>query len=115
MVAVDSAPLRTLLCRLLSHYPDVEVVGGTAPGEEAIVLANELRSEVVVIDADVPDPSAAEMNRRLAALAPGIRIVEYSEQVARPGMKAAGAWNPRLKATPTSRLLELVRNSAQRF
>jgi DNA-binding NarL/FixJ family response regulator len=58
--------------------PPVLVVGEAADGSDALVLADDLAPDVVVLDLQMPGPPPAELLRRMAATAPGVPIVTFS-------------------------------------
>lgn len=54
LVVEDEALFRELLVRTLSDEPGFEVVGDVATGDEAVVLAEQVQPDVVVMDIEMP-------------------------------------------------------------
>lgn len=70
----DHALVRSAIRQALT-VDDVEVVGETGSGEEALEMAPRLRPDVVLLDIDLPGLSGIEAVRELAPRLPGTRIV----------------------------------------
>jgi two-component system response regulator NreC len=71
----DQDIVRAGLRSLLETHPDVDVVGETASGREAIALAQELQPDLVLMDITMPDANGAEATRRIKELAPEIHVL----------------------------------------
>ncbi len=54
LIADDHVMVRTGLSQLLSSYPDLEVVGAAANGQEAVAMAEQLRPDVLLMDLSMP-------------------------------------------------------------
>ncbi|MCW2941100.1 MAG: two component transcriptional regulator, LuxR family [Actinomycetia bacterium] len=63
------------LATLLDSVEGIDVVGETTSGEQAIVLAGELRPDVVLMDVEMPGIGGIEATRRITAAHPGIAVV----------------------------------------
>jgi DNA-binding NarL/FixJ family response regulator len=86
LIADDHGVVRAGLAQLLATFPDVELVGSAANGEEAVALAAERSPDVVLMDLEMPvldgiqatrplDPKAARAllsARRTASPADGL-------------------------------------------
>jgi DNA-binding NarL/FixJ family response regulator len=76
IVLADDQPLiRSGLRILIADSPDLEVVGEAGTGAEAVGLADELRSDVVVMDIRMPGMDGIAATRAISAGAPGARVV----------------------------------------
>ncbi|MFD8216929.1 response regulator [Streptomyces sp. NPDC059697] len=75
VLADDQQLIRTALRMVIADIEDVEVVGEAADGEEAVIRAEELRPDVVVMDIRMPGVDGIEATRRITAGAGESRIV----------------------------------------
>jgi chemotaxis response regulator CheB len=57
LVVDDSPTILHAICTLLDHHKVVQVVGRAESGQEALDAFNDLRPELVLIDADMPGVS----------------------------------------------------------
>lgn len=76
IVIVDDHPLfRHGVRTLFLTTPELEVVGEASNGEEALVLAQSLKPDVMLMDIRMPGASGIEVTRTLTNLMPSIRIL----------------------------------------
>ena len=75
LIADDHAVVRHGLEQLLSTFPDVELVGQAANGEEAATLTAERAPDVVLMDLEMPVADGIEATKRIHADHPGVAIV----------------------------------------
>jgi DNA-binding NarL/FixJ family response regulator len=91
----DHTLLRSGLRMLLTAEPDFEVVGEAASGEEAVVLAAELRPDVVLMDLSMPGIGGLEAIRRIAAAQLPTRVlaltVHAESEYLMPVLEAGGS------------------------
>ncbi len=117
LVVDDHTMVRAGLCRLLDAEEDIEVVGQSGSGREAVQLARELAPDVVILDYSLPDIDGLETTRQIVALNLGTRILiltmyaneEYATRVIKAG--AAGFI---VKVAATDELLAAVRKVARK-
>ena len=75
LIAEDHPLFRKGMISLLSSVPDFEVVGEATTGEEAVVRAEQLQPDVVLMDLQMPEVNGIEATRRILRDDPGIRIL----------------------------------------
>ena len=117
VVADDHTLVRAGLCRLLDSEEDIEVVGQTGSGHEAVQLCQETRPDVVVLDYSMPDLDGLEATRQIVALNIGTRILiltmyaneEYATRVIR-----AGAVGFLIRGASADELLVAIRKVARK-
>lgn len=112
LVADDHMIVRTGIRHVLESESDFVVIGEAGSGSEAILLAAELRPDIVVLDISMPDQSGLEVAARLrsASAAPRVLILsmhnnaEYVLESVR-----AGAHGYLLKDTAAAELRTAIR------
>jgi DNA-binding NarL/FixJ family response regulator len=76
VLVVDDHPIFRLgLAASLGEMEDVELVGEAASGAEVLDLVERTSPDLVFLDLNLPDESGLEVNRRLAARHPDVRVV----------------------------------------
>ncbi|MFI6474358.1 response regulator [Streptomyces sp. NPDC050516] len=115
LVAEDQSAVRAGLVLILSSAPDIEVVGEAADGERAVVLARELRPDLVLMDIQMPkldgvSATALVTGERLADVLV-LTTFDLDEYVF--GALRAGASGFLLKNTDAKDLIEAVRTVAR--
>lgn len=116
MLVDDHRLMREVLVHLLSHEPDLAVVGSAADASESVSLARATRPDVVVMDIDLPGPDGIAATRSLLALDASIRVVMLSASCTRAlvyDSAAAGACGYLLKGDPAHHLPEGIRAAAR--
>lgn len=115
VVVDDHEVVRAGICRLLDAESDLEVIGQTGSGHEAVSLCRQEKPNVVLLDYSLPDLDGLETTRQIKELesAPRILILtmhdneEYATRAMRTG--AAGFI---VKMAPADELLAAVRKVA---
>ncbi|HSL03838.1 MAG TPA: response regulator [Nitrospiraceae bacterium] len=74
----DDAVSRTLLRALLDEHVDLQVVGEASDGEEAVLLAEQARPDVILMDVRLPRVSGAEATRQINKKLPQSMIIGMS-------------------------------------
>jgi DNA-binding NarL/FixJ family response regulator len=126
---LSARPVRLLICDdeprtrqglkalLLSHSlanpaktcAQIQVVGESNNGQEALLLAAELHPDVILMDARMPVMDGFEATRQLKARSPEIRVVMltmYPDQ--QDAARLAGADQLLLKGCPAEALLNAL-------
>ena len=75
LIADDQTAVREGLATLLQTMPDIEVVGMAADGEEAIMLAEQLGPDVVLMDLRMPRVDGVQATRGIRADHPDVQVV----------------------------------------
>jgi DNA-binding NarL/FixJ family response regulator len=66
VLVVDDHPLfRQGLRDVLRAEPDIDVIGESASGQEALELAHKLKPDVIVLDINLPDINGLQVTRQL--------------------------------------------------
>jgi len=80
LVIVDDHEVARRGIRLvLSANPDLEIVGETADGEEAVEKARNLHPDIILLDISLPGISGIEAARRIREVSPDTRVVFVSQ------------------------------------
>jgi len=75
LIADDYAPFRRGLRAMLQSEADITVVGEAADGQEALMQAEALQPDVVLMDLKMPGMNGLEATRRILHTSPHIRML----------------------------------------
>jgi len=117
LVVDDHTLVRTGLCRLIDNEKDMEVVGQTGSGHEAVSRSREEKPNVVLLDYSLPDLDGLETTRQIVALEKGIRILiltMYANEEYATRLIRAGASGFIIKAASEEELLNAIRKVAKK-
>jgi two-component system, NarL family, response regulator NreC len=78
LLADDHAVVRQGFRMILATEADMEIVGETSNGREAVALSEKLNPDVVVMDVAMPELNGIEATRRLAESVPHARVLALS-------------------------------------
>jgi DNA-binding NarL/FixJ family response regulator len=112
LLADDHPVVRDGLAAMLATQPDFEVVGEAGDGAEALIEAERLRADVVLMDLEMPTLDGIEAIRRLRAADPSVQVVvltafDTDERIV--GAIQAGAQGYLLKGAPRAEIFAAIR------
>jgi DNA-binding NarL/FixJ family response regulator len=115
LVVDDHDLFRTGLASLLAAEPDIEVVAQASGGRMGVRLAAELRPDIVLMDAKMPDMGGPEATRKILEHRPTARVLALTvstDDADIAAAMAAGACGFLTKDTPVVSLVSAVRAAA---
>jgi DNA-binding NarL/FixJ family response regulator len=75
----DSELVRRSLRTVLQANPEWEICGEAADGVSAVEMFKELRPNIVILDFQMPGINGIETAKRMAAIAPAIPVVLFTQ------------------------------------
>lgn len=114
MIVDDHAVVRGGLAKFLLVHPDLELVGEAESGEEAILLAQRLRPDVVLMDLKMPGMDGVAATRLLREKCHGCRVIvltSFAEDGMVQGALQAGAIGYLLKNVSVAELAAAIRSA----
>ncbi len=117
LIADDMLPIREYLSMVLSHEPDMKIVGLVESGASAVEQAIALKPNVILMDIEMETPLAGiEAIRELSVKAPETRSVvltHFSNHETVFAAFEAGAVDYIIKNSSATEILEAIRSAAQ--
>lgn len=116
VIVDDHTLVREGLCRLLDSEQDIEVIGQTGLGQEAVKLCKKLSPDVVVLDYSLPDMDGLETTISIKQLETSTKILiltMYANEEYAIRLIRAGASGFIVKGAPPDELLAAVRKLAR--
>ncbi|MGE5552053.1 MAG: response regulator [Bacteroidota bacterium] len=111
LIADDHAIVRKGIRALLATEPGIEVVGEAGDGRQAVVEAERLSPDVVLMDLVMPDTDGIEATRRITMQQPQVRVLVLTSFAADekvfPAIKA-GAQGYLLKDSSPEELVQAI-------
>jgi len=110
LIADDQPRARHSLRSLLATWPEIEVVGEAADGQEAVQLAHTYRPDVILMDIRMPVMDGLAATRAIKNRWPEIRVVVltmYTDHTPDEAF-AAGADAFQVKGKPAEELLSAI-------
>ena len=80
LVVEDYEPFRRFICSTLRERSELQIVGETADGSEAVQKAEELQPDLIVLDIGLPSLNGIEAARRIRKLSPKSKILFVSQE-----------------------------------
>ncbi len=74
-IVEDQVPILKLLVRALGEFPDLELLGTAADGEEGAAGIVQARPDVAIVDLELPGCDGIEVTRRVKRAAPQIEVL----------------------------------------
>lgn len=112
LIADDHGVLRAGLRALLSIETDVQVIAEAATGKEALLLAQKLLPDIILMDISMPEMSGIEATRHLKATLPQIKVliltVEEDESLLQEAV-LAGASGYIIKRAVGTELIDAIK------
>ena len=116
LIADDHTLFRAGLRALLNLFDDIQVVGEASSGEEAIIKAEALQPDIILMDIQMPGVNGIEATRRIVRASPNIGIVVVTmfedDDFVFSAMRA-GARGYILKEADEDEVLRAIRAAAQ--
>ena len=84
LIVDDHQLVRTGLVGLLEQEPGIQVIGGSASGEEAVRAVDELNPQVILMDLQMPGIGGLEASKRCLRIAPDVKIIVLSMLESQP-------------------------------
>src|ERR1700760_1592731 len=112
LIAEDQALVRRGTTVLLSMEPDMEVVGQARDGLEAVMLAQQLKPDVILMDLHMPRLNGVAATREIARTVPDAQVLVLTtlddDETVFEAVRA-GALGYLLKDVSEQELLETIR------
>ena len=112
LIADDQAIFSEGLSRILQAEPDFQVVGSAGSGDEAVVLAREVRPDLVLLGLSPVHVAGLETLARIVSGTPGVRVIVLAATIDRAQTIEAvvrGARGVLLKACGIDHLYKSIR------
>jgi NarL family two-component system response regulator LiaR len=116
LVADDHDVVRRGLTSFIQTFPQFELVGEAANGREAILLAAELKPDVILMDILMPEVDGIEAIKRIKAAQPNIAILALTSMQDEATVSAAlqaGATSYILKNAPLKEMVAAISATMQ--
>ncbi len=79
LIVDDEAPARLALRRLLESFPDLQIAGEAASGQEGIELAETLNPNVLFLDIEMPGLNGFDVLTELVPAPPTVFVTAYDQ------------------------------------
>ena len=115
LLADDHLVVRMGIASILSFEKDIEVVGETDNGADAVRLVHELKPDVVLMDLKMPQLDGADATMQIHAADPNVKILILTTFGTSAELKKAmdgGASGALMKNSSQMELIEAIRDVA---
>ena len=115
LLADDHLVVRMGIASILSFEKDIEVVGETDNGADAVRLVHKLKPDVVLMDLKMPQLNGADATVQIHAAAPHVKILILTTCGTSAELKKAmdgGASGALMKNSSQAELIEAIRDVA---
>jgi len=87
LVVDDHEIVRRGIVSTLQPSADIRIVGEAASGERAILMAHQLRPDVILMDLRMPGNGGLEAARRISIALPDVRVIAVTAWDAEPSQR----------------------------
>lgn len=115
LLVEDEQTVRQALKMRIALEADMQVIGEASTGREALMQAQQLQPDVVLMDVQLPDTDGFVLTTSTHSIAPHSKIVMlsiYGDTNTRTRAHEVGAVNFIEKQQPTEQLLSAIRAAA---
>ena len=112
ILLVDDETLdRRILKQILAAYPDMDLVGEAASGDEAISAVDRLHPDIVLMDIRMPTMDGITATRVIKTTYPQVKVIGLSDyaQGYADAMEKAGALGVHPKSRATENLYSTIK------
>jgi two-component system, NarL family, invasion response regulator UvrY len=113
-IVEDHAAVRQGYASFFGMMPDLEIVGEAVSAEEALVMVEAARPDLVVVDVSLPGMSGIELVARLTEMEPTVHALVVSghdERMYAENAALVGALGYVMKSAGPGRLLSAIREA----
>ncbi len=113
VVADDHELVRKGICALLNAAPDILVIGEASDGQEAVVLIEEAKPDVVIMDISMPRLDGIQATEKVSGKTAVVMLSMHEDDMIVRRVLQIGARGFVLKRAVTEELLLAVRSAAR--